>query len=58
MLQHYEDILSRIVEPPCWFHEKGVPRYGEFAPHHIANIYADECAILASFGPHSRAARL
>lgn len=47
MLQHYEDILSRIAEPPRWFDEQGVPRYCEFAPHCIANIYADECALLA-----------
>ena len=47
MLTHYEDILSRIAEPPRWFDEHGVPRYCEFAPQHIANIYADECALLA-----------
>jgi hypothetical protein len=47
MLTHYEDILSRIGEPPRWFDEQGVPRYCEFAPRHIANIYADECALLA-----------
>jgi hypothetical protein len=40
MLQHYEDILSRIAEPPRWFDEQGVPRYCEFAPHRIANIHA------------------
>jgi hypothetical protein len=47
MHQHYEDILSRIAEPPRWFDEDGVPRYCEFAPDRIANIYADECALLA-----------
>ena len=47
MLPNYEDILSRIAEPPRWFDEQGVPRYCEFAPHHIANIYANECALLA-----------
>jgi hypothetical protein len=47
MFQNYEDILSRIAEPPRWFDEEGVPRYCEFAPHRIANIYADECALLA-----------
>jgi DNA-directed RNA polymerase subunit N (RpoN/RPB10) len=45
MLQHYEDILSRISEPPRWFDEQGVPRYCEFAPDRIAN--ARECALLA-----------
>ena len=47
MLQHYEDILSRIAEPPRWFDEQGVPRYCEFAPDRIANIHAQECALLA-----------
>ena len=47
MLQHYEDILSRIAEPPRWFDEQGVPRYCEFAPDRIANIHARECALLA-----------
>jgi hypothetical protein len=42
MLQHYEDILSRIAEPPRGFDEHGVPRYCDFAPHRIANIYARE----------------
>src|ERR1700681_1058651 len=47
MLQHYEDILSRIAEPPRWFDEQGVPRYCDFAPDRIANIHARECALLA-----------
>ena len=47
MLQHYEDILSRIAEPPRWFDEQGVPRYCDFAPDRIANIHAQECALLA-----------
>ena len=47
MLQHYEDIFSRIAEPPRWFDEQGVPRYCEFAPDRIANIHAQECALLA-----------
>lgn len=47
MLQHYEDILSRISEPPRWFDEQGVPRYCDFAPRRIANIHARECALLA-----------
>ena len=47
MLQHYEDILSRIAEPPRWFDEQGVPRYWDFAPLRVANIYARECALLA-----------
>jgi len=55
MLQHYEDILSRIAEPPRWFDEQGVPRYCEFAPHCIANIYADECALSRHRVPELRA---
>lgn len=47
MFRHYEDILSRIAEPPRWFDELGVPRYCEFAPGQIADIYARECALLA-----------
>jgi hypothetical protein len=46
MFQHYDDILSRIAEPPSWFDEQGVPRYCDFAPNRIANIYAHECALL------------
>ena len=47
MLPNYEDILSRIAEPPRWFDEQGVPRYCDFAPRRIANIYARECALVA-----------
>jgi hypothetical protein len=46
MFQHYSDILTRIAEPPRWFDEQGVPRYCQFAPAEIANIYAHECALL------------
>jgi hypothetical protein len=42
----YDDILSRIAEKPLWFDEYAVPRYCEFAPDKIANIYAGE-AVLA-----------
>jgi hypothetical protein len=47
MFRHYEDILSRIAEPPRWFDEHGVPRYCAFAYDQIANIHARECALLA-----------
>jgi len=47
MFHHYADILSRIAEPPRWWDEQGVPRYCEFAPHQLANIYANECALMA-----------
>lgn len=45
MYRRYRDILSRIAEEPAWFDEHAVPRYGEFAPDKIANIYADEAAL-------------
>jgi hypothetical protein len=43
--QFYGDILSRIVEEPIWFDEHAVPRYCEFAPDKLANIYAGEAAL-------------
>jgi hypothetical protein len=45
MYQCYEDILSRIPEKPLWFDEYAVPRYCEFAPNKLANIYAGEAAL-------------
>lgn len=45
MNHDYEDITSRIVEPPRWFDERAVPRYCEFGPSHSANIYADEAVL-------------
>jgi hypothetical protein len=45
MKSSYDDIISRITEPPRWFDENGVPRYCEFAPE-LSNIYAFECALL------------
>jgi hypothetical protein len=44
--QRYDDIFSRINEPPHWFDEYAVPRYCAFAPDKLANIYASE-AVLA-----------
>jgi hypothetical protein len=43
--QCYHDILSRITEEPVWFDEYAVPRYCEFAPDKLANIYAGETAL-------------
>ena len=45
MHRHYEDILSRIADPPTWFDDGGVPRFGEFSPLHLGNIYASEAAL-------------
>lgn len=46
MKHHYNDIRSRIAEPPTWWDEYGVPRYGPFAPTETANIYANQCALV------------
>jgi hypothetical protein len=45
MHQHYKDILDRIDEPPTWFDDYGVPRFGDFSPQHLGNIYASEAAL-------------
>jgi len=42
----YEDIRSRISEPPAWWDESACPRYGEFCPEQVSNIYAREAALL------------
>jgi len=44
--QCYNDILSRIADQPIWFDEHAVPRYCDFAPRHLANIYAREAALV------------
>lgn len=46
MLPDYKDIKSRITEEPAWYDENGVPRYGDFVPENIPNIYANHCALL------------
>jgi hypothetical protein len=45
MHNHYKDILDRIDEPPAWFDDYGVPRFGDFSPRHLSNIYASEAAL-------------
>ena len=45
MHHHYGDITSRIPEPPKWFDEEAVPRYCEFSPEEVANIYAREVVL-------------
>jgi hypothetical protein len=42
----YDDIRSKIAEPPKWFDENAVPRYSDFEPGQLANIYASECCLL------------
>jgi hypothetical protein len=45
MHQHYKDILDRIDEAPTWFDDYGVPRFGDFSPSRLGNIYAYEAAL-------------
>lgn len=42
----YADIREKIGEEPKWFDEHGVPRYCDFTPREVADIYADEVALL------------
>jgi hypothetical protein len=42
----YNDIRSRIAEPPTWFDDNGCPRYGDFSPDLVPNIYVDEVILL------------
>jgi hypothetical protein len=46
MNTEYDDIRSRIPEPPKWWDEFAVPRYDAFSPMLTANIYAREVALL------------
>lgn len=46
MHAYYQDILERIAEPPLWFDERAVPRYCQFSPRVVANIYANEVALV------------
>ena len=46
MFNGYEDITDRIGEPPKWWDEVGVPRYADFSPYLIWNIYAHETALV------------
>lgn len=45
MLESYDDIRSRIAEPPIWFDSNGVPRYEPFSTDMLPNIYADEAVL-------------
>lgn len=46
MYHDYSDITDRIAEPPKWWDEHGVSRYGQFSPYGVANIYAQEVALV------------
>jgi hypothetical protein len=55
MVNHcYDDILTRITEEPSWFDEHAVPRYCEFAPNKVANIYTNEAALVEVTCHHCR----
>lgn len=42
----YSDILALTDKEPAWFDEQAVPRFCEFYPNEVSNIYADEVALL------------
>jgi hypothetical protein len=46
MNNYYDDIIKKIDEEPQWFDEAAVPRYCKFSPKELADIYADECALV------------
>lgn len=46
MHHDYRDITERISTPPTWWDENGCPRWGEFAPDMVPDIYADEACLL------------
>ena len=46
MHNDFSDITSRIAEAPSWFDTNGVPRYGDFTPKALPDIYCDECALV------------
>lgn len=46
MQQSYDDILSRIAEPPTWYDENGVPRYGTHHPSMAPSIYTKAVALV------------
>lgn len=46
MHHRYEDITSRIAEPPTWYDEHGTPRYGVFHPSHCPDIYTTQVVLL------------
>ena len=45
MHHDYADIRSKIPEDPKWFDEHSVPRYCDFSPSEVADIYAREACL-------------
>lgn len=46
MKHHFDDIRSRIAEPPRWWDEHGTPRWSAFTPRETADIYARTAVLL------------
>ena len=46
MFNDYGDIRERIAETPKWWDERGVPRYADFEPSRIADVYSQEAALI------------
>lgn len=46
MLIQYDDILSRIPEPPTWWDRHGCPRYNEPIPENCSHVYADRLTFM------------
>lgn len=46
MKTNYFDILDSVKEEPYWWDENGVPRFVEFKPEHMANIYANKVKLV------------
>lgn len=42
MKQYYGEILAAYAETPHWFSENGFPRWVDFHPKHVDDIYADQ----------------
>jgi hypothetical protein len=45
MLTDYEDITSRITDKPKWHDSNGTPRYNNFHPRDVPDIYAREAML-------------
>lgn len=46
MREQYQDIRDLTDRKPDWYDDNGVPRYCEFSPRVVPNIYADRVALL------------
>ena len=45
MRQYYKDTLDRIDKSTTWFDDYGVPRFGDFSPELLSNVYLSEAAL-------------